>query len=140
MQRRTRNKAKLTNPSELVVISKCLDLLKYTFTVTSNDKNIAKKYRLTVVKMIQDTVLTAYQYMIRANLIYPRNKKEFDRRMQYHQFTDEQLHILLSLAEVSTVIGNFHSPGYWSKLTWEVIRLNKAWAASDMKQFKDLPE
>ncbi len=140
MQRRTRNKAKLTNPSELVVISKCLDLLKYTFTVTSNDKNIAKKYRLTVVKMIQDTVLTAYQYMIRANLIYPRNKKEFDRRMQYHQFTDEQLHILLSLAEVSTVIGNFHSPGYWSKLTWEVIRLNRAWAASDMKQFKDLPE
>ena len=140
MQRRTRNKAKLTNPSELVVISKCLDLLKYTFTVTSNDKNIAKKYRLTVVKMIQDTVLTAYQYMIRANLIYPRNKKEFDRRMQYHQFTDEQLHILLSLAEVSTVIGNFHSPGYWSKLTWEVICLNRAWAASDMKQFKDLPE
>ena len=140
MQRRTRNKAKLTNPSELVVISKCLDLLKYTFTVTSNDKNIAKKYRLTVVKMIQDTVLTAYQYMIRANLIYPRNKKEFDRRMQYHQFTDEQLHILLSLAEVSTVIGNFHSPGYWSKLTWEVIRLNRAWAASDMKQFKNLPE
>ena len=140
MQRRTRNKANLTNPSELVVISKCLDLLKYTFTVTSNDKNIAKKYRLTVVKMIQDTVLTAYQYMIRANLIYPRNKKEFDRRMQYHQFTDEQLHILLSLAEVSTVIGNFHSPGYWSKLTWEVIRLNRAWAASDMKQFKDLPE
>lgn len=140
MQRRTRNKAKLTNPSELVVISKCLDLLKYTFTVTSNDKNIAKKYRLTVVKMIQDTVLIAYQYMIRANLIYPRNKKEFDRRMQYHQFTDEQLHILLSLAEVSTVIGNFHSPGYWSKLTWEVIRLNRAWAASDMKQFKDLPE
>lgn len=114
--------------------------MKYTFTVTSNDKNIAKKYRLTVVKMIQDTVLTAYQYMIRANLIYPRNKKEFDRRMQYHQFTDEQLHILLSLAEVSTVIGNFHSPGHWSKLTWEVIRLNRAWAASDMKQFKDLPE
>ena len=60
MEARRNRRKTLTNPSELVVLTKCLDLVKYTFTVSSNDKNIAKKYHLTMVRQIQDVVLSAY--------------------------------------------------------------------------------
>ena len=64
METRRNRRKTLTNPSELVVLTKCLDLVKYTFTVSSNDKNIAKKYRLTMVRQIQDVVLSAYSCLI----------------------------------------------------------------------------
>ena len=131
MEARRNRRKTLTNPSELVVLTKCLDLVKYTFTVSSNDKNIAKKYRLTMVRQIQDVVLSAYSCLIRANTIYPKNKT---------QMANEDLHVLLALAEASTIVCTFKSPGYWSKLVWEVIRLNRAWTKSTLEQFKDLPE
>lgn len=140
MEARRNRRKTLTNPSELVVLTKCLDLVKYTFTVSSNDKNIAKKYRLTMVRQIQDVVLSAYSCLIRANTIYPKNKTQLDRRIQFNTMANEDLHVLLALAEASTIVCTFKSPGYWSKLVWEVIRLNRAWTKSTLEQFKDLPE
>lgn len=138
--RRTRHRDVVSNPSQLVVLTKALDLLKYTFTVTSNDKNIPKKFRLTMVRQMQDTMLSAYSDLIHANLIFPQNQKDLHRRLQFNQFADESLHILLALAEASTQVCHFRNPGNWSKLIWEVIKLNRAWATATKEQFAELPE
>ena len=138
--KRARDNNITANPNNLEVLTKALDLVEYAFKVTSNEKTIPKKFRFTIAAQTQNLALSAYDSMIHANRIYPRNKDELNRRLEYHRFAAESMDALLAHIEVCCKLFKFRSPGYWGALVVNLYSLHRAWANATYQQFKDVPD
>jgi len=120
-------------PSEFNVIVKAKDLVKHSFTITSNTTKFPKKFRFTLVNRIQDKAVEIYQCAIEANELDLRIEEDHRERQKLQAKALTYCKELLFFIELSHEMG-FISSGsceYWSKLAVEVKAMIAAWKKRD---------
>lgn len=120
-------------PSEFNVIVKAKDLVKHSFTITSNTTKFPKKFRFTLVNRIQDKAVEIYQCAIEANELDLRIEEDHRERQKLQAKALAYCKELLFFIELSHEMG-FISSGsceYWSKLAVEVKAMIAAWKKRD---------
>lgn len=118
----------------LHVISKSIDLMKYTYIVTSNNKRYPRKY-IILVQEIQKTCMSIYKLLMYANRLSLKIEAEKSQRIGLQTKTictcDElscyvQLSMDLNLIGASTV-------EYWQKKISDIKYMTIAWRTKDKK-------
>ncbi|MDR2513739.1 MAG: four helix bundle protein [Christensenellaceae bacterium] len=119
--------------NEFGVIVKAKDLVKHTFTVSSNTNKFPKKYRFTIVNRIQDKSLSIFECVLEANELDLRDAAEKVQRQRLQARAMTYCKELLFLIELSQEMGfiSLSSCEYWSKLVIEVKAMTAAWKKRD---------
>ena len=116
----------------LDVISKSIDLMKYTIQVTSNHKRYPKKF-LILVQKIQSTCLEIYDSLMRANgLQLQLNTEKVERlKIQTEAITlCDELSCFIQLSMDLNLIGT-DTVEYWQKKISDIKYMTIAWRSKD---------
>lgn len=120
--------------SELMVITKAKDLVKYVFIIS---ENAPKKFRFTLISHLQNNSLSVLESLIFANEI-PLGKSETEnyKRREYQQGAIAKLKVIdaLSMAakEAQCILPKQYA--VISKLISDCLNLTGAWINSDKKR------
>ena len=120
--------------SELMVITKAKDLVKYVFTACENSP---KKFRFTLVTRMNNTSLDVLENLILANEILLGDSDYYNaKRREYQQAAIAKLKVLDALAmaarEQQCILPKQHEN--ISRLLSDCLKLTGAWIASDKKR------
>lgn len=120
-------------PPEFNVIVKCKDLVKHTFTVTSNPKRFPRKYRFTLVNRMQDKAVQIYECALEANEKDLRDAQEKQERQKLQANALTYCKELLFFIELSKDMNliSFDACEYWSRMATEVKYMIAAWKKRD---------
>ena len=122
--------------SELIVITKSKDLLKYVMVIS---ENAPKKFRFTLISRMQNISLDILENLIMANeILLGVNESENQKRKEYQHIVIAKLKVLDALAmaarESQCVL-----PKQYETLSRHIVdctRLTGAWINSDKKRIK----
>lgn len=119
--------------NDLKVIVKAKELMKHTYTITSNCNRYPKKYRHSLVDRMQIKSMDIYEFLLEAN----RTHNKTDKRLRCEIITKVIMccDVLLAYIELSMelkLLGD-GSAEYWSKLVTDVKRMSIAWRKSEQK-------
>lgn len=119
--------------NDLKVIVKAKELMKHTYTLTSNCNRYPKKYRHSLVDRMQLKSMDIYEFLLEAN----RTNNKTDKRMRCELITKAIMYcdVLMTYIELSMEmkILSDGSAEYWSKLATDVKRMSIAWRKSEQK-------
>lgn len=120
--------------NDLRVIVKAKELMKHTYTLTSNINRYPKKYRHSLVDRMQIISMDIYEYLLDANRI----SNLTDKRLRCETITKgiTGCDKLLTYIELSMELNllNSSSADYWSKMVSDVKHMAIAWRTSEKKQ------
>jgi len=120
--------------SELMVITKAKDLVKYVLVIS---ENAPKKYRFTLVSKMQNNALDVLESLILANEILLGFGEEDNIKRRYFQQTAiAKLKVLDALAMVSLEQKCILPKQYenLSRIISDCLKLTGAWINSDKKR------
>ena len=117
---------------ELRVLTKANDLMAYTITVCSSEKNIPKRYRWCLTSRIIDTTADITDLIIHANSILVKSdadKLNLERRLQMVAEALELTYVLLNQVQIAYQIFKISSDRieYWTGEIKELQRLLRGW-------------
>lgn len=119
--------------SELMVITKAKDIVKYTFIISNN---APKKFRFTLITRMNNTALDILENIILANEIMLESEHSLQIRKSYQQTALAKLKVLDAIAmtarELECILPKQYE--YLSHLIYECVKLLKAWQRSDEKR------
>lgn len=116
--------------AKLEVISKSIDLMKYTYTITSNKKRYPPKYRVLIEK-IQNKCMDIYEYLIDANRLQLNNAKEERLELQTKAITScDKLSCYAEVSMNLNLIGS-DTVEYWQKHISDIKYMTIAWRSKD---------
>ena len=116
----------------LDVISKSIDLMKYTIQVTSNHKRYPKKF-LILIQKIQNTCLEIYDALMRANRLQLQlNTERAERlKLQTEAITlCDELSCFIQLSMDLNLIGT-DTVEYWQKKISDIKYMTISWRSKD---------
>ena len=118
---------------ELKVIVKAKELMKYTYTLTSNVNRYPKKFRHSLVDRMQNIGMDIYELLLEANRI--NNKTEKWLRCETITRAIMCCDKLLTYIELSMELNllNPKSAEYWSKMVSDVKFMSIAWRTQEKK-------
>lgn len=120
----------LAKPFEL--ISKSIDLMRYTIQITSNHKRYPKKY-LILVQKIQSTCLDIYDALMRANRLQLQlNIEKAERlKLQTEAITlCDELSCYVQISMDLNLIGS-ETVEYWQKKISDIKYMTISWRSKD---------
>ena len=123
--------------SELMVITKSKDLIKYIFTIS---ENAPKKFRFTLISKMQNTALDVMESLILANeIMLGKEHNNLERKNLQHKAI-AQLKVLDAVAMVSLEQQCLLPKQYEmiSRLISDCIKLTGAWINSDNKRLNNI--
>ena len=119
--------------NDLKVIVKAKELMKHTYTLTSNCNRYPKKYRHSLVDWMQLKSMDIYEFLLEAN----RTNNKTDKRLRCEIITKAIMYcdVLMTYIELSMELKLLSdgSAEYWSKLATDVKRMSIAWRKSEQK-------
>ena len=120
--------------TDLRVIVKAKDLMKHTYTLTSNINRYPKKYRHSLVDRMQIISMDIYENLLDANRISNITDKRF--RCETITKSIAGCDKLLTYIELSMELNllNSASADYWSRMVSDVKHMAIAWRTSEKKQ------
>lgn len=116
----------------LDVISKSIDLMKYTIQITSNHKRYPKKF-LILIQKIQSTSLEIYDALMEANRLQLQlNTEKAERlKLQTKAITlCDELSCFIQLSMDLSLIGS-DTVEYWQKKISDIKYMTIAWRSKD---------
>lgn len=121
--------------SELMVITKAKDLLKYVFLIS---ENAPKKFRFTLIGKMQKISIEILENLIMANEILLGDNETTKKRSEYQHGAIAKLKILDALAMVAREQQCILPKQYeiLSRYISDCTRLTGAWISSDKKRIK----
>lgn len=116
----------------LGVISKSIDLMNYTYTVTSNHKRYPKKFVM-LVNEIQRTCMKIYKKLMNANRMQLKSDDEKQKRIRLQ--TDaitlcDELSCFIQLSMDLNLIGS-NTVEFWQKKISDIKYMTIAWRTKD---------
>lgn len=118
------------NEKKLEVISKAVDLMQYTYTITSNKKRYPPKFRMLVEK-IQNKCMDIYEYLIDANRLQLNNAKDERLELQTKAITScDKLSCYIEMSMNLNLIGA-NTVSYWEKKICDIKYMTIAWRNKD---------
>ena len=119
--------------TELKVIVKAKELMKHTYTLTSNANRYPKKFRHSLVDRMQIISMDIYELLLEANRI--NNKIEKYIRCETITKAIMNCDKLLTYIELSMELNllNPNSVAYWSKMVSDVKYMAIAWRTAEKK-------
>lgn len=120
----------LSTETKLDVISKSIELMKYTYTITSNKKRYPIKYKILVAR-IQNECMNIYSYLMDANRLQLSTSKKERLEMQTKAITScDKLSCYAELSMNLNLIGT-NTISNWQKLICDVKYMTIAWRSKD---------
>lgn len=120
--------------NDLKVIIKAKELMKHTYTLTSNCNRYPKKYRHSLVDRLQIKSMDIYELLLEAN----RTNNVTDKRLRCESITKAITYCdeLLTYIELSMELNllNDKSVAYWSKMVSDVKYMSIAWRKSERER------
>lgn len=116
----------------LEVISKSIDLMKYTYTVTSNRKRYPNKFIILIQEM-QKTSMSIYTNLMKANRLQLQLniEKEERLRLQTEAITlCDELSCLVQLSMELNLIGS-NTVEFWQNKISNIKYMTIAWRTKD---------
>lgn len=116
----------------LEVISKSIDLMRYTLQITSNHKRYPKKFLVLVNKM-QNTCLEIYDYLMRANRLQLQLNTEKEERLKLQTETItlcDELSCYIQISMDLNLIGS-ETVELWQKKISDIKYMTIAWRSRD---------
>ena len=118
---------------KLLVITKSIDLMKYTMTITSNRKRYPSKY-IQLVQRIQNKSMDIYEFLIDANRLDINTSKSERITLQTKAITScDKLSCLIELSMNLNLVGS-DTVAYWQKKIDDVKYMTIAWREKDKKR------
>lgn len=115
---------------KLGVISKAIELMNYTMTITSNRKRYPVKY-VTLVKRIQNKVMDIYELLIDANRLDFNIAKNERQILQTKAITScDKLSCYIELSMNLKLVGS-DTVNCWQKKIDDVKYMTIAWKTKD---------
>lgn len=114
------------------IISKSIDLMKYTYTITSNPKRYPKKF-ITLVQEIQKISMEIYKTLMCANRLQVKNISERDERIRHQTEVItmcDELSCLIELSMEFNLIGT-NTVEFWQKKISDIKYMTIAWRKKD---------
>ena len=119
--------------TELKVIVKAKELMKHTYTLTSNVNRYPKKFRHSLVDRMQIVSMDIYELLLEANRI----NNQTEKRIRCETITKAIMNCdkLLTYIELSMELNllNPNSAAYWSKMVSDVKYMAIAWRTAEKK-------
>lgn len=119
----------------LEVISRSIDLMKYTYLLTSNRKRYPKKY-IMLVHEIQNTCMDIYKNLMKANRLQLNNASEKAERvkLQTESITlCDELSCFVQLSLEFNLVGS-NTVEFWQKKISDIKYMAIAWRSKDKKR------
>ena len=119
----------------LEVISKSIDLMKYTYQVTSNTKRYPRKF-IMLIQEIQRTCMDIYKNLMQANRLQLQlNTEKLERfKMQTQTIAlCDELSCFVQLSMDLNLIGS-DTVGYWQEKISSIKYMTIAWRKKDQKR------
>ena len=116
----------------LEVISKSIDLMRYTIQITSNHKRYPKKF-LVLIQRIQNTCLEIYDSLMHANRLQLQlnNEKAERLKLQTEAITlCDELSCYVQISMDMNLIGS-DTVEYWQKKISDIKYMTIAWRSRD---------
>lgn len=120
----------LAKPFE--VISKSIDLMRYTIQITSNHKRYPRKF-IILIQKIQSTCLDIYDSLMHANMcqLQLKNEKEERLKLQTEAITlCDELSCFIQLSMDLNLIGS-ETVECWQKKISDIKYMTIAWRSKD---------
>lgn len=117
---------------KLEVISKSIDLMKYTIQITSNRKRYPNKFIILIQKM-QSTCIEIYDSLMRANRLQLQlnNEKSERLKLQTEAITlCDELSCFIQLSMELDLIGT-NTVEFWQKKISDVKYMTISWRTKD---------
>ena len=116
--------------TKLEVISKSIELMKYTYTITSNKKRYPVKYKI-LVSRIQNECMNIYSYLMDANRLQLSTSKNERLEMQTKAITScDKLSCYAELSMNLNLVGT-NTISNWQKMICDVKYMTIAWRSKD---------
>lgn len=119
----------------LEVISKSIDLMKYTYQVTSNTKRYPRKF-IMLIQEIQRTCMEIYKNLMQANRLQLQlNTEKLERiKMQTQTITlCDELSCFVQLSMDLNLIGS-DTVAHWQEKISSIKYMTIAWRKKDQKR------
>ena len=112
------------------VIVKSIDLMRYSFQVTSNRKRCPVKY-IQLIKRIQNISMDIYEFLMEANRLKISNSKQLRMELQTRAITScDKLSCFVEMSMNLNLIGA-DTVEYWQKQINDVKYMAIAWRTKD---------
>ena len=118
--------------NKLEVISKSIDLMKYTIQITSNRKRYPNKF-IILIQRIQSTCIEIYDSLMRANRLQLQlnNEKSESLKLQTEAITlCDELSCFIRLSMELDLIGT-NTVEFWQKKISDVKYMTISWRTKD---------
>ena len=115
--------------AQLEVISKSIDLMKYTYTVTGNHKRYPRKY-LILVQEIQQKCMEVYKELMYANRLQLGTSEEKEERIKSQT---KALSCFIQISYELNLIGS-NTLEFWQKQISDIKYMTIAWRSKDKKR------
>lgn len=118
--------------NKLEVISKSIDLMKYTIQITSNRKRYPNKF-IILIQRIQSTCIEIYDSLMRANRLQLQlnNEKSERLKLQTEAITlCDELSCFIQLSMELDLIGT-NTVEFWQKKISDVKYMTISWRTKD---------
>lgn len=118
--------------NKLEVISKSIDLMKYTIQITSNRKRYPNKF-IILIQRIQSTCIEIYDSLMRANRLQLQlnNEKSERLKLQTEAITlCDELSCFIQLSMELDLIG-MNTVEFWQKKISDVKYMTISWRTKD---------
>lgn len=125
---------------ELQVIVLAKRLMKHSVKLVNNQNRFPKKYRFSLVNVIQDDARNIVRYLLMANHMHTGDAEQLRSRMGYQLEAICLCDLLLLNIEIALdehCIGD-DSCEYWTRLVVDVKRMAISWRNSDIKRYKNI--
>ena len=116
----------------LEVISKSIDLMKYTYTVTSNRKRYPNKF-IILIQEIQKTCMAIYTNLMKANRLQLQLNIEKEERLRLQTEAIalcDELSCLIQLSMDLNLIGS-NTVEFWQNKISNIKYMTIAWRTKD---------
>lgn len=112
------------------VITKAIDLMQYTYSVTSNKKRYPAKYRM-LIERIQNECMNIYDFLMSANRVQLNTDRQERLELQTKSISScDKLSCYVELSMNLNLIGS-DTVEYWQKKICDVKYMTIAWRSKD---------
>lgn len=112
------------------VITKAIDLMQYTYSVTSNKKRYSAKYRM-LIERIQNECMNIYDFLMSANRVQLNIDRQERLELQTKSISScDKLSCYVELSMNLNLIGS-NTVEYWQKKICDVKYMTIAWRSKD---------
>lgn len=116
--------------NELKVISKSIELMQYTYTITANKKRYPCKYKI-LVERIQNECMNIYSYLMDANRLEINSSKKDRLTLQTKAINScDKLSCYTELSMNLNLLGS-STIEKWQQLICDIKYMTIAWRKSD---------